>query len=442
MTGRNTIWLCILVIITTMFYRLSPMIAEQDTVYRTYAPLVEVDALIKRHFVEQSPDRKLVDGAIRGMMLQLDPYSGYITPERMADFKFQHTGAYIGIGLELGMADGKITVIAPVDQSPAMRAGIHPGDVVLAVEGRSTEELSVVDVENLLVGEPDTHVELTLARPTKGTVEFTVDRSRVNRGVVRGFRRRPRERWDYLVDPERHIAYIRVSQFVDGMIDDFDAALRIIEQEGAAALVIDLRFNPGGLLPQAIALVDRFVESGTILTTVTRREAIDTYAATAPQTDSALPLVVLVNNGSASSSEIVAGALQDHGRAVVVGERSFGKGSVQKFIALHGSDGGIKLTIAHYQLPGGRIIHRTPDNAGSEEWGITPDVMVPLDASETEAVRASRHTVDASPSPKMDDPSARTPATLIDRQLQAAIDVLVARIGSGALSVPAMGGTG
>lgn len=434
MSGRNTFWFCIIVVIATMFYRLSPMIAEQDTVYRTYAPLVEVDALIQRRYVEPAPGRELVEGAIRGMMLQLDPYSGYIGPDRLADFRRRHSGEYVGIGLELGRVNGSITVIAPLDDSPALRAGLRPGDVLLAVDGRSTEDLSVVDVDNRLAGEPDTPVELTVVRRSGRRVRMNVTRSRVKRITVRGFRRRPRDRWDYFVDPERRIAYIRVAHFNEGMVRAFDTALRTIKQEQGAAVIIDLRFNPGGLMPQAVALVDRFVDSGTILTTVTRRRAVDTYTATAPYTDKETPLAVLINGGSASSSEIVAGALQDHHRALIVGERSFGKGSVQEFIMLQGGDAGLKLTVAHYRLPGGRIIHKTSDNAATDAWGIIPDLIVPLDDAGYDAMRARRLEVDAAPSPPDRTSATRTaaplagPAVRIDPQLQAAITALAARI--------------
>ncbi len=390
MTGRNAIWVCIVVIIATMFYRITPMVAEQDSVYRTYAPLVEVDALIQRWYVQPPRDRRLLDGAIRGMLRDLDPYSGYVSPDEMDDFLHRNRGRYTGIGLELGIANGHITVIAPLDGGPAENAGIQPGDLLLAVDQLLTEDLSVFDVEGLLTGDPGSTVEIRLRHPTTSretTLEIT--RDSVDRTAVRGFRRRTHARaadgeWDHMIDPRRRIAYIRVARFGEGMIDDFDTALQDVTQRRAAALIIDLRSNPGGVMHQAIALADRFLDHGIILTTVTRRQAVDTYTATPQNTVTHLPLAILIDAGSASSAEIVAGALQDHHRALIVGERSFGKGTVQNFFELGDGLAGIKLTVAHYRLPAGRIIHKTPQNAPTDQWGVTPDIIVPFDQRPTE----------------------------------------------------------
>ena len=427
MSKRSTVWLCIVVIIATMFYGLTPMIAEQDSVYRTYAPLIEVDALIQREFVHPLRGSRLVDGAIRGMMLELDPYSGYVAPGEMPAFRRSNTGRYIGIGVEIGMLDESITVIAPLEHGPAMRAGVQAGDTILAVNGRSTEDLSVFDVEGLLAGDPHSTVALRLRRAGGDSLDLNVVRAQVQRRAVKGFGRRADGSWSYFVDPDGRIAYVRVAQFSKGMIDDFDAVLDTLDAQHVRALILDLRFNPGGLLPQGIAMAERFLESGTILTTVSRRQAVRTYTTGGGGTFAPIRLAILVNAGSASSSEIVAGALQDHGRAIIVGERTFGKGSVQDFIQIQDGRAGVRLTVAYYQLPSGRMIHRTRANAHTDDWGVMPDIHVPLTPDERRAILQSRSAVDLSAVGGSGSPTpTHLPRSdlLIDRQFRAALDVL------------------
>ncbi|MEE9293374.1 MAG: S41 family peptidase [Phycisphaerae bacterium] len=425
MSQRNVVCLAIVVTIAILFYLLTPMVAEQDSVYRTFAPLVEVDAIVKRNFVFPLQGRRLVDGAIRGLMLDLDPYSGYIAPEQMRAFERRHTGEYIGIGVELGLRIGDVVVIAPLEQGPAIEAGVRPGDIVLAVEGRSVQDLSIPDVEGLLAGEPATIVELKLRRADGEVYVRAIKRTPIKRQTVKGIRRHPDGAWDFCLDAERHVGYIRISHFDEGTSDDFDAALRDVTRRGGTSLVIDLRFNPGGVFPEAVAMVDRFIDSGIIVTTVRRRQAIDTYHAARRNVDTDMQLAVLLNGGSASASEIFAGALQDHGRAIVIGERSFGKGSVQDFIRLAGGEAGIKLTVAHYQLPRGRIIHKTPQNVESDEWGVVPDVAVPVQQSVYDAIRRRWAHADRSAMPGVAADDTET-TSLIDPQLKAAIEKLTA----------------
>lgn len=417
MSKRGTVWFCMIVIIVVMFYGLTPMVAEQDSVYRTYAPLIEVDALIHRQYVSPIRRMGLVDGAIRGMLFELDRYSGYVAADEMSSFDRHNSGEYVGIGVVMGVVNGAVTVIAPFEDGPAIRSGVQAGDVILAVDVRSTEDLSVFDVEGMLVGAPGTSVSVRLRRPGGETFGVTIVRSRVRRRPVKGYIHDSETGWDYWVSREPPIAYIRVTDFSEGMVDDFDEALKTITEQNAAGLIIDLRFNPGGLLTQAVALLDRFIDSGTIVSTVTRWEAVQTYPATRECTMDPIPVAALVNGGSASSSEIVAGSLQDHRRAIIVGERTFGKGSVQDFIELQDGRAGVKLTVAYYQLPSGRIIHKTSSNADSEEWGVLPDIAVRLTAAERAAIHRAR--IDNGPA-----------AERTDRQLQAAIDVLIPLIQS------------
>jgi carboxyl-terminal processing protease len=376
------------VVVALMFARLPQMVAQQDSVVHTFGTLVEVDALVKSRFVEPIQDDRLVDGAIRGMMYKLDPYSSYISPEQQASFQRRQEGEYVGIGVSLGLRNGRPAVIAPLESSPADVAGLLPGDRILAVDNRDTEGLSIFEVEEMLTGEAGTSVQLTIARSDQEEpLSVTLTRRAVSMRVVRGFRRDIDGFWDYLLDPAAGVGYLRLSKFRANSAEELDEAFAVLRAAGARALILDLRFNPGGLMEQGLSLVDRFVAEGVLLSTITRREAVQTYRAHGPGTDQRTPLVVLINGGSASSSEIVAGSLQDHSRATIVGGRSFGKGSVQHLIPLADGEAAVKLTVAYYRLPRGRIIHRTAANLRSDRWGIVPDIAVPMTDAETKAVR-------------------------------------------------------
>lgn len=414
-------------VVSLMLVRLPPMVAEQDSVLNTFRTLVEVDALTKQRYVAPIANAHLVDGAIRGMLMELDPYSGYIAPEALAAFFRRSRGEYVGIGIEVGMEGRSVTVIAPVDQSPAAHAGILAGDVILAIDGVPTSDLSVFDVNELLSGPPDSAVVLRIrhsgeSKPT----EIKINRGPVSLTTVRGYRRDGHGAWDFRIDPEHGVAYFRISSFHDNTVDDFRRALQSIDPRDRRAIVLDLRFNPGGLMDQAVALVDQFVASGLILSTVTRRHAVQEYYATPEHTLQDPALAVLVNSGSASSSEIVAGSLQDHRRATIIGTRTFGKGSAQRLIELATIKAAIKLTIAYYRLPSGRIIHRTHKSTPDDPWGVWPDIVVTLDDEETRRIQHVRRQLDNHVYPLPDAAGARgvAPAEEIlrDRQLQAALD--------------------
>lgn len=413
-------WVVVFGVIVLMFLQLPPMAAKQDSVVHTYSALVEVDALAKQQYVEPILDDRLVDGAIRGMMLKLDPYSGYISPEELPAFERRSRGDFSGVGLELGAREGQLVVIAPLEGSAAAKAGVRAGDLLISVDGQSLEGRSVFDVEEMLVGPAGTRVTLELRHPDQFDANsMTLTRGPVHLKTVRGFRRDPAARWDFMLDRPAAVAYIRVSNFRENTVADFDAALREILDAGAKSLILDLRFNPGGLMQQGVAMADRFLESGLIVSTVTRLRAIEEYNAIPEGTVGNIRLVILVNAASASSAEIVAGSLQARNRATVVGERSFGKGSVQHLIHLQGHQAAVKLTVAYYKLPDGRIIHRTDTNARQDIWGVTPNVIVTLDEGEDQAIRAARSALDAVTS---HEPSTAAELPL-DRQLAAALNI-------------------
>ena len=436
MIYRHTLtWIAILGLIILMFLRLPPMVAKQDSLMNVYGPLVEVDALCRQQYVEPIRDGRLVEGAIRGMMMRLDPYSGYIAPDELPSFERRSGGDYTGVGIELGFQQGRLTVIAPIEGSPAARAGIRPGDMLLAVDGVEVDARSVFDVGEMLVGPAGETVTLRVLHAGESDpVDIAIQRDHVHMASVRGIARTGRDDWDYWIDSERRIAYIRISNFRTNTMDEFDAVLRSLRGNGPRGLIIDLRFNPGGIMQQAVALVDRFVSQGVILATVTRRRAVETFRATRSGTLAEPPLVVLVNGGSASASEIVAGALQAHGRAKVVGERTFGKGSVQHVVHLTHHPAAVKLTTAYYRLPDGRIIHRTPHNDDSDQWGVIPDDAVELTELEEQEIREERRALDLAflehEGPFFDrDPATEIPAERqslrLDRQLAKALDLVI-----------------
>jgi len=404
--------------VVVMFLRLPPIVARQDLIFHTYGALVEVDALVRQRYVEELDDDRLAVGAIRGMLRELDPYSRYYTAEELAAASRRIEGHYVGIGVEVGMVDGQPTVITPLEGGPAAEAGVQPGDLILGIEGHDVRRLGVIDIEEQLQGSAGTSVRITLRHAdAEEPTELVMERRSIDIETVCGFVQRVDGARDYLIDPGNAIAYIRLNRFNDTTPRNFDAALAAIRASNAKALVLDLRFNPGGILPAAVAVANRFVDEGGIVSTITRRGVETDYAATASRTDTSLPLALLINGSTASAAEIVAGALQDHKRAIVVGERSFGKGSVQGMLRLTNHEAAVKLTIAYYRLPSGRLIHRGLSTVDPDDWGIKPDVPVTLSRDERQALQKIRFGRNA-------DARSADNTLAIDRQLATAVDLL------------------
>lgn len=421
MLRHSLVWVLLSAVIGMMFVHLPQIAARQDAVLHTYAALIEVDALARQKFVEPFNDDRLVDGAIRGMMLQLDPYSSFLNADELEALEKRTRGEHIGVGLELGMVHETPTVIAPIENSPASMAGVLPGDTLLSVNGTPCKGMSIFNIEQRLSGPPDSTVSLRMQRAgLNQPMELVLRRETVNFVTVRGFRRDPLGSWDYYLDRESKIGYVRITHFADTTLRDFDEALGELIKAQCQGLIIDLRFNPGGVMTQAVGLVDRFVADGLLLATVTRRRAVQEYMAIPEGSELELPLVVLVNRYSASSSEIVAGSLQDHHRAAIIGERTFGKGSVQHLLPLSGRKAAIKLTVAHYRLPGGRIIHRTPADPQSGSWGVEPDIEVPISIEEEQLSQAARRALDA-PSSGASPTRSTSQETHLDSQLRAGV---------------------
>jgi carboxyl-terminal processing protease len=324
---------------------------------RTFA---EVLNLIKKNYVDETKTKDLVAGAVKGMINSLDPHSGYLSPDAFKELKVETKGEFGGIGIQIGLKDSLLTVIAPIEDTPAYKAGIKAGDKIIKIAGESTKDMGLNDAVTKMRGPKGTSIVITIFREGwKQTKDFTIVRDVIKIKSVKA---------KMLPD---NIGYIKLTQFQESTSSDLAAALEKLKKEGMASLILDLRNDPGGLLNSAVEVSEQFLPKGKLVVYIKGRNGEKTEYLTEnnkPYTE--MPMVVLVNQGSASASEIVAGALKDWGRAVIVGVQTFGKGSVQSLIPL--SDGsGLRLTTAKYYTPKGTSI---------QGIGITPDIVVKLEA--------------------------------------------------------------
>jgi len=334
--------------------------AASDT-YRTLNLFGDVFERVRADYVEKPDDSKLVESAINGMLAGLDPHSGYMTPSSFRDMQVQTRGEFGGLGIEVTMEDGLIKVVAPIDDTPAAKAGIMANDIITRLNDEAAQGLTIDQAIDKMRGPVNTKIKLTIMR--KGSdkpIEVT---------IVRDIIRVKSVRWH----PEgSDVGYIRVTQFSEQTTDGLKQAINDLNSQLGAdkikGYVLDLRNNPGGLLDQAISVSATFLEKGEIVSTRGRNpEETQRFNARHGAMIKGKPLIVLINGGSASASEIVAGALQDQKRATLIGTRSFGKGSVQTIIPLGGGNGALRLTTARYYTPSGHSIQAT---------GITPDIEV------------------------------------------------------------------
>jgi carboxyl-terminal processing protease len=322
----------------------------------------EIFDRIRNAYVEPVDDETLLQYAIDGMLSNLDPHSDYLLPEDFSELQEHTSGKFGGLGIEVGIEEGLIKVVSPIDDTPAEKAGIKSGDFIVSLDGKPVREMSLNDAIDQMRGEPGTDIELSIRRKgEKELLEFVLTRAEIKVASVRG---------ENLGDG---IGYLRITQFQDKSGTELIAAIAKLQKKATESkeqlngLVLDLRNNPGGVLGAAVEVSDAFLNSGLIVYTEGRISESDfRYSATKETIAEDIPLIVLINGGSASASEIVAGALQDHKRAVIVGTQSFGKGSVQSVLPIAGNKA-IKLTTARYFTPNGRSI---------QAQGIQPDVFV------------------------------------------------------------------
>ena len=330
--------------------------AVEDT-YERLKVFTEVLSLIQSNYVDETTPRDLVYGAVRGMLETLDPHSAFMPPEVYKEMQVETQGAFGGLGIEITIKDRQLTVVSPIEGTPADRAGIQAGDRIVQIDGKPAKDMTLMDAVRRMRGPKGTKVTLSILR--EGLAEprqVTLTRETIEVKSVRS------------MDLEGGIGYVRVSSFQERTGRDLERVLGQLEKAGMKALVLDLRNNPGGLLNQAVSVADKFLDKGQLIVYTEGRTKGNDLRFTAEHVNGLprVPMVALVNGGSASASEIVAGALQDHKRAVILGTQTFGKGSVQTVLPL--ADGsGLRLTTAKYFTPGGRTIHQK---------GITPDIIV------------------------------------------------------------------
>ncbi len=370
-------------------------LSQRSDDYTFFDELIEVKTILSKRYVESPDEEKLRQGAIKGMVEALnDPYTMYVPPADKSDFNKDLTGEYVGIGAQVNAQDGWLTIVSPLEDSPAFRAGLMADDRVLEIDGKSTRDVRVDDCVKMLVGEPGTEVSLLIER--KGErFPLRIMRDRIKTRSVKGFHRDEAnaENWNYLIDPERRIAYIRMTQFTPGVADEVLAGLLSVgaDKGQLKGLVLDLRFNPGGLLSEAEAVADLFLEEGVIVSTKGRAYPERVTRARKEGTLPFFPIAVLLNGQSASASEVLSGALVENNRAIVVGTRSYGKGSVQSVMELPSGNGSeLKVTEQGYFLPSGRSINRKDS---SPDWGVDPSegYFVPMtDAEMVEMLEVRR----------------------------------------------------
>lgn len=424
----------LLILAAAMLIQLPLAIADRSSEYDWFNPIIEVRHLLLEGYVTE-PDEDAMQRAMIDAMTDLldDPYTQYVPPVEIDEFNKQLRGTYAGIGAEVNLADGYLVIVTPMDDSPALRAGVLAGDVVLEIEGESTFDLAISECVDRLTGEIGTPVRIRVRHLDGEEEELSIIRERIVTRTVKGLRR-DGEEWSYCVDDALGLNYVRVTQFNADTAHELDAVLTGLEADNLGGLILDLRDNPGGGLDTAVDMANMFLREGTIVSVRPRKGDEVRYTAKARGTLPDFPMIVLVNGNSASASEIIAGALQENGRAKVLGMRTYGKGSVQEVRSLAYNWGTLKYTAAHYHLPSGRDINRNPD---SVEWGVDPDpgLVVPItDEAYLERFRLRReYEIIRAAEDGFDDcsPVDWVREHLRDEQLANAVEVLQTHAASG-----------
>lgn len=361
--------LAVILFAVTSVYSAGKRRNSGDEIYRQVEVFSDALAIIRSEYAEDTKTKDLIYGALKGMLASLDPHSQFMDPETYNELKVDTEGKFGGVGIEITVKDGLLTVITPIEDTPAWKAGIKSGDRIVKIDNELTRDISLTEAVKKMRGRPGTPVNLTVLRDSeKKIMDF-----KITRGVIK-----VKDIKQALI-LEGSVGYIRLVEFRENTLKEFDNALNNLSRQGMKSLILDLRNNPGGLLDVAVKITGRFLPPDKMIAyTKGRKEDqnFEFYSET-KQAAPELPMVVLINEGSASGSEIVAGVLQDYKRAIIIGNKSFGKGSVQTVIPL--SDGSaLRLTTSHYFTPSGKIIHGK---------GVTPDILV---AERTEEENATK----------------------------------------------------
>lgn len=388
MSRRNLYWLLGIVAVSMLGFAVSysSPTRERNENYELVRLMVEVMQEVEQKYVNDlDPDRKrkLAEDMINGGLERLDPHSQYINPREYRQFNKQSKGKFGGIGIQIGydrQNRGQLTVISPMPGTPAYEAGILAGDLILKIDGKSTENVRLNEAVDLIQGEPGQKVTLNvLHEGGREPVDITIVRDEIHIQSVLGDQRQTDnvKDWDFLIDKQSRIGYLRLTNFSETATKEIKAALETLQNQQVRGLVLDFRNNPGGLLRAAVEISNLFLKEGRIVSTKGRNHKDESYDArpenALPYFSDDFPITILINKYSASASEIVAAALQDNGRATIIGERSYGKGSVQNIILMEHDTSALKLTTASYWRPNGKNIHRFPESKEKDDWGVKPN---------------------------------------------------------------------
>jgi len=410
--GLVTLALSVNLVIGARLYLASAETAEKDAVYPNLELFSYVMEKVRKDYVDGQnlKYQDLVYGALKGMLNTLDPHSEFMDPEKYKELQSDTQGAFGGVGIVISMKDNFITVVAPMEDTPGFKAGILSGDRIVKIDGKATDGMALPDAVKTLRGEPGTDVAVTLFRPSSNQYKsYKLTRSVINVDMVKdidGKKEFPLS--------DNKIGYVRLVQFGEKTSDDLEAALKKLKSQGMQGLVLDLRWNPGGLLEQAVDVCEKFLPHGELVVTTEGRNPSQNSVRRAMGRGDELhnmPMVVLVNGSSASASEIVAGCLQDLKRSIVLGERTFGKGSVQSILPLQDGSA-LRLTTAKYYTPSHKVIH---------EKGISPDIFVPISDEEEHDILLKRTPGGVE---SLDDKDRERVMQARDPQLDRAMDLL------------------
>ncbi len=429
---RRTLWLifAVLVISLACYER-----ADHNPYGRWFSEILDT---IDRYYVEPVDEQKLFEGALDGMIGRLDDYSAFLPRSEAPEFEEALDQEYGGIGVEVGLEgpQKQLTVMSPLAGTPAYKAGILAGDKIVAIDGRGTANLLLTEIKRMLRGKPGAAVAITVRRTGHDEpLDFPLVRARIQTDSVLGDVRQPDGSWNFLLPGEPQIGYVRLIAFGKTTASELEVALKWLADRKCRGLILDMRNNPGGLLEAANDVCDLFVPAGAVIVTTRWRDmrVRDRFVASGNGAYQNLPLVVLVNDKSASASEIVAACLQDHARATIVGERTWGKGTVQNVIPLEGGRSLLKLTIASYWRPSGKNIHRLSSSREKDEWGVTPDAGCELKLDEPQTaqlleMRRKRDVARAIGAAEGSQPPVADSPLEFDRQLERAVQVLQAKL--------------
>lgn len=387
--------------------------SERNSAYQNTLLFTRVLEKVRSDYVDADKVtyEKLIQGALEGMLKSLDPHSEFMTTEKYQELKEDTAGAFGGVGIQVGIRDGNLIAITPIEDTPAYNAGVLAGDRIIKIDDTLTQKMELQDAVKLLRGEPGTDVTITISRPSNGLVKnITLTRAVIKVDTVKDIDGKR----DFNVDTNG-VGYVRLTSFGEQTATDLGAAVDKMKTQDLKGLIIDLRNNGGGLLDQAIRVCEMFLPAGQLVVSIEGRGDQKTaFNSTRRDKLSGTPIVILVNGGSASASEIVSGCLQDCKRAVILGSQTFGKGSVQSIIQLQ--DGtALRLTTAKYYTPSHKVIH---------EKGITPDILVPLTPDEEDALYLKKTPGGEEFIKNMDEKKRKFAEQVKDIQLERAKDLL------------------